>query len=117
MRLLHLGLPVRDPERSLAFYATYFAFDASAIRRLPDGTIFTRNTDGFDLALHPADEPAASGFLHFGFRQTDPDEVRAILKSLRDDGIPIVEDDDEPDYVAFKCLDPDGWRIEIYWEP
>ncbi len=20
-------------------------------------------------------------------------------------------------YVAFKCLDPDGRRIEVYWEP
>jgi hypothetical protein len=18
--------------------------------------------------------------------------------------------------VAFKCLDPDGWRVEVYWE-
>jgi hypothetical protein len=32
------------------------------------------------------------------------------------DGIEIVEQDDEPDLVSFKCLDPDGWRIEVYWE-
>jgi hypothetical protein len=31
--------------------------------------------------------------------------------------VPIVECDDEPDLVSFKCLDPDGWRIEVYWEP
>jgi hypothetical protein len=36
---------------------------------------------------------------------------------------PLVGDDPERSltfyatYFAFKCLDPDGWRIEIYWEP
>jgi hypothetical protein len=29
----------------------------------------------------------------------------------------VVERDDEPELVSFKCLDPDGWRIEVYWEP
>ena len=32
------------------------------------------------------------------------------------DGVPVIERDDEPDLVSFKCLDPDGWRIEVYWE-
>jgi catechol 2,3-dioxygenase-like lactoylglutathione lyase family enzyme len=59
VHLRHLGLPVRDYERSLRFYATYFGFD----------------------------------------------------------GVPIIERDDEPDLVSFKCLDPDGWRVEVYWEP
>jgi catechol 2,3-dioxygenase-like lactoylglutathione lyase family enzyme len=27
MQLTHLGLPVREAERSIAFYATYFGFD------------------------------------------------------------------------------------------
>jgi len=29
----------------------------------------------------------------------------------------IIERNDEADYTAFKCLDPDGHRIEVYWEP
>jgi hypothetical protein len=33
------------------------------------------------------------------------------------DGVPILERWSEPGYVAFKCLDPDGWRVEAYWEP
>jgi hypothetical protein len=33
------------------------------------------------------------------------------------DGVTIVERNDEAAYVAFKCLDPDGHRIEVYWEP
>jgi hypothetical protein len=25
--------------------------------------------------------------------------------------------DEEPALAAFTCLDPDGHRIEVYWEP
>jgi catechol 2,3-dioxygenase-like lactoylglutathione lyase family enzyme len=118
MHLLHLGLPVRDVRRSLDFYAAHFGFDPATARRYPDGTVIIRNPDGFDLALHPGrarDSP--SGFLHFGFSLPDADRVRAMLARVEAEGVPIVERDDDPDYVAFKCLDPDGWRIEVYWEP
>jgi len=30
----HLGLPVRDDERSMRFYATYFGFDPATAQRL-----------------------------------------------------------------------------------
>lgn len=118
MHLRHLGLPVRDYERSLRFYATYFDFDLSTVQSYPDGTVIVRNADRFDLALHPAAEAAASsGFLHFGFAMADPDAVDALRTRLEHDGVPVVERDDEPDLVSFKCLDPDGWRVEVYWEP
>jgi predicted enzyme related to lactoylglutathione lyase len=55
MHFNHLGLPVRDYQRSLRFYAAYFGFDP--------------------------------------------------------------ERDDEEALAAFKCLDPDGHRVEVYWEP
>jgi catechol 2,3-dioxygenase-like lactoylglutathione lyase family enzyme len=112
--LRHLGLPVTDDERSLRFYARYFGFDPATARRAPDGTVLVRNAEGFDLALHPgavpADKPA---FLHFGFAAADAPAVRALREQIRGDGVEIVEEDDEPDYVAFKCLDPDGWRVEV----
>lgn len=115
--LLHLGLPVRDVRSSLDFYEAHFGFDRTTARSYPDGTVIVRNPDGFDLALHPADPPAAHPeFLHFGFAMPDADRVRAMFTRLTADGVPIVESDDEPGYVAFKCVDPDGWRIEVYWE-
>jgi len=40
-----------------------------------------------------------------------------VLARLRTGGVEIVEHDDEPDMVSFKCLDPDGHRVEVYWEP
>lgn len=117
MRLNHIGLPIREEARSLAFYEKYFGFDPATARRYPDGTVIVRNGDGFDLALHPG-EAATGGdtFLHFGFSMTDPERVRELLAQMRTDGVPIVEYDDEPEIVSFKCTDPDGWRVEVYWE-
>jgi catechol 2,3-dioxygenase-like lactoylglutathione lyase family enzyme len=117
VQLRHLGLPVRDHERSLRFYARYFAFDPATARSYPDGTVIVRNADGFDLALHPATEPTtASNFLHFGFAVPEAEAVWALHRRLEADGVPVVERDDEPDLVSIKCLDPDGWRVEVYWE-
>jgi catechol 2,3-dioxygenase-like lactoylglutathione lyase family enzyme len=118
VNLQHLGLPVGDHERSLRFYATYFGFDPATARSYPDGTVIVRNADRFDLALHPSPEaPPPSTFFHFGFGMPDADAVNALRVRLERDGVPIIERDDEPGLVSFKCLDPDGWRIEVYWEP
>jgi len=115
--LRHLGLPVRDLERSLRFYGTYFGFDPDTARSYPDGTVIVRNGDRFDLALHPSPEaPPSPTFFHFGFDMPDADAVRALCARLERDGVPVVERDDEPGLVSFKCLDPDGWRVEVYWE-
>jgi catechol 2,3-dioxygenase-like lactoylglutathione lyase family enzyme len=116
--LLHPGLLVRDQQRSLGFYGTYFGFDAAGARRYSDGTVIVRNPQGFNLALHPGQPPERlPAFVHFGFQLPDAEAVRALLARLEADGVPIVERWEEPGYVAFKCLDPDGWRVEAYWEP
>jgi catechol 2,3-dioxygenase-like lactoylglutathione lyase family enzyme len=118
MQLTHLGLPVRDEQRSRAFYETYFGFDPATAERYDDGTVIIRNADGFDLALHMStDVGELPAFLHFGFRLSDPDAVRALLGRLKADGISIFEEYDEPAYVGFKCLDPDGFHVETYCHP
>jgi catechol 2,3-dioxygenase-like lactoylglutathione lyase family enzyme len=118
VRLIHLGLPVQNEQRSRHFYERYFGFDPESARRYDDGVLMLSNSDGFDLALHPGEQVGVlPEFLHFGFRLDDADEVRRLLALLRANDVPIVEEYDEPTYVAFKCLDPDGHRIEGYWEP
>ena len=118
MHLNHLGLPVRDERRSQQFYSAYFGFDPATAVRVADGTVIIRNEDGFDLALHPVTHiDPSSAFLHAGFKAARPADVRTLLERLEADGITIVERNDEAAYTAFKCLDPDGHRIEVYWEP
>ncbi|WP_327585913.1 VOC family protein [Nonomuraea sp. NBC_00507] len=114
MRLNHLALAVRDIERSRRFYETYFGFDAGPASRYEDGTLIIRDGEGFDLALHPDPDPRKlPDFAHFGF--TTPD-VAGRLALLERDGVPIVERWSEPGLDSFKCLDPDGYVVEVYWE-
>ena len=118
MQFNHFGLPVRDVRRSLQFYSAYFGFDPATAQGYPDGTAIIRNADGFDLALHPVEHVGPSpAFLHAGFKAAEPAGVRALMDRMAAGGITIVERDDEAAYTAFKCLDPDGHRIEVYWEP
>ena len=114
----HLALPVSDQDRSRRFYESYLGFDARPARRLDDDVLMLYDVDGFSLALGPTDEPIRlPAFLHFGVHLASPDAVRAFKDRLRADGVEIVGDWDEPDYVSVKFLDPDGYVIEASWEP
>jgi hypothetical protein len=76
------------------------------------------DAQGFSLALGPTDEPIRlPAFLHFGVHMPDPESVRSFRERLRRDGVQIVEEWDEPEYVSVKCLDPDGYVVEAAWEP
>jgi catechol 2,3-dioxygenase-like lactoylglutathione lyase family enzyme len=114
----HLALAVSDQQRSRRFYETYFGFDARPARRYDDGVLMLYNREGFSLALGETDEPIRlPRFLHFGVGLPTPDDVHAFRRRLAEDGIPIVEEWDEPNYVSVKCRDPDGYVVEAAWEP
>jgi catechol 2,3-dioxygenase-like lactoylglutathione lyase family enzyme len=117
--LTHLALAVRDAERSRRFYETYFGFDATPAERMSDGVLMLYDAGGFSLALKETDEPISlPSFFHFSFRgASSPEAVRAFRDRLGRDGVPIVEEWDEPDYVSVKCRDPDGYVVEFAWEP
>jgi catechol 2,3-dioxygenase-like lactoylglutathione lyase family enzyme len=114
----HLALAVTDQERSRRFYESYFGFDARPARRYDGGVLMLYDAEGFSLALGPTDEPIRlPAFLHFGVHMPDPESVRSFRERLRRDGVEIVEEWDEPEYVSVKCLDPDGYVVEAAWEP
>lgn len=114
--LMHLNLDVADVERSIAFYRTWFGFSGEP-RTYPDGTVFISNSDQFDLALHPASPPSPPApAVHFGFRSPRAEDVRHLRERLQGAGIEITEAYDEDHFVNLKCLDPDGYEIEVYWE-
>jgi catechol 2,3-dioxygenase-like lactoylglutathione lyase family enzyme len=116
--MAHIALAVRNQERSRRFYETYFDFDPLTARVAEDGVLLIDGPDGVRLALAETDEPIRlPSFLHFGFRAAgSPAEVRGFGDRLAGDGIEIVEESDEPDYVSVKCRDPDDYVIEFAWE-
>jgi len=114
----HLAIPVRDEERSRRFYETYFGFGARPARRYDDGVLMLYNAAGFALALGRSEEPSARpSWMHVGVGLPDRDAVLALRDRLSADGIELVEEWDEPEYVSVKCRDPDGYIVEAAWEP
>jgi catechol 2,3-dioxygenase-like lactoylglutathione lyase family enzyme len=114
----HLAIPVRDVERSRRFYETYFGFGASPARRYDDDVLMLYNANGFALALGPTpDAIVRPAWMHFGVCLPDRDAVLALRDRLAADGVQLVEEWDEPEYVSVKCRDPDGYIVEAAWEP
>ncbi|MFP3900151.1 MAG: VOC family protein [Acidimicrobiia bacterium] len=117
MNLNHLNLRVRDAGACREFYERHFgfrhAFDA-------EGGHFLRNDAGFLLAVCPADahRPLPEG-VHIGFGVDRADRVIAQQRSLAAAGVAVsAVDDHRPgeDYVTFRCWDPDGTEIEVFWD-
>ena len=113
----HLALAVSDQARSRRFYETYFGFVPEASLRA-DGTLLLHDAAGFSLALHEVAEPIVlPPFLHFGTVLPTPDDVRRFRDRIVSDGCTVVDWWDEPDYVSVKLRDPDGYVVEVAWEP
>jgi catechol 2,3-dioxygenase-like lactoylglutathione lyase family enzyme len=114
----HLAIPVRDQERSRRFYETYFGFGAQPPRRYSGGVLMLYNAAGFALALGPGvEEIRRPEWMHFGVALPDREAVLELRDRLAADGVEMVEEWDEPEYVSVKCRDPDGYIVEAAWEP
>lgn len=114
----HLALAVRDEERSRRFYERWLGFGARPARRFEDGVLMLYDETGFALALGPADpEARLPAFLHFGKDAETPERVRALAARLEAAGVELVERWDEPAYASVKFRDPDGYVVEVFWEP
>lgn len=117
MELNHLNLRVRDARACRDFYLRHFGFRTAFEA---EGGYFLRNDEGFLLALIPAaaHQPLPHGF-HIGFGQPDADGVADLHRELTAAGVrtSAVEDFCPGEaYVTFRCWDPDGTEIEVFWE-
>ena len=116
MNLNHLHLKVRSVERAKSFYERFFGLKESVWH---GDMVFMRDDAGMDLALAPAPSPEAMpAWFHFGFRQESAVAVARLHAEMLSAGATITEPlVEEADIVFFRCADPDGYSIEVYWEP
>jgi catechol 2,3-dioxygenase-like lactoylglutathione lyase family enzyme len=113
----HLALAVSDQARSMQFYTHYFGFVPESGPR-EDGVWILHDDAGFSLAIGEIEEPIVlPRFFHFGRGAATADDARAFRDRVDADGLEIVDWWDDPDYVSVKFRDPDGYVIEVGWEP
>jgi len=116
MDLNHLHLHVHDLPAAQKFYGRYFGFATSTVRE--EAFLIVRNADGFDLAF--MEEPKSVDlptWFHFGFRLPSREAVRAMHDRMAADGVSISRPiEDHGGWTSFRCADPDGHAIEIYYE-
>ena len=80
--------------------------------------MFLENEDGFLLALDPVDAvPALPACFHLGFCLRDGHAVRELPARMLADGVELATElrDSGDEAVAFYCLDPAGYRLEVSW--
>jgi catechol 2,3-dioxygenase-like lactoylglutathione lyase family enzyme len=119
MGLTHLGLAVRDLERSLRFYEQ--AFGCRVIHRGDNAAEI--NTPGandiISLTQETGDEigSLSGGLSHFGFRLEHPDDIDAAASAIEDAGGTIAERGEfVPGEPYLFARDPDGYSIEVWFE-
>jgi len=115
MDIGHLHLHVRDLARAVAFYRRWFDL---ALRTEEDGIAFLGGSSSFLLALAADDDPAPPPpWFHFGVPLSSAAAVRNMAARMEAAGVPIAKPVyEDPSFASFRCRDPDGYAIEVYWD-
>ena len=123
-RVGHINLRVADQELSKWFYCDVLGFQVA--EEDPDhGGVFLTLGDDFhtlDLGQHPRPEQAQKprrdqiGLLHIAFQVGSYADLREAYVSLLENGIEIDNATEHVNQRSFYFRDPDGNRLEIYYE-
>ena len=114
--LRHLALRVKDPQASKRFYEACFGMRV-VWEPDPDNVYLSSGIN--NLALHRDAVEGPGALDHFGFVVGSRDEVDALASRLRAQGVTIAAEasDHRDGSRSFYCLDPDGLRIQVMYEP
>src|SRR5687767_15833889 len=114
--LRHVALNVRDPQASKRFYSECFGMSV-VWEPDPDNVYLSSGSD--NLALHRAAPDGPGALDHLGFIVDTKEEVDLLAQRLAERGIPIATAvrDHRDGSRSFYCLDPDGLRIQVLFEP
>ena len=114
--LNHIHLAVNDLEKSKQFYAQMLGFKD---RTMHGKCLFMSNDEGYDLALDPEVEPVElPNWFHIGVRLPSKKSIEDLYSKFESNGQQYVARKIEryDDFIFFHAKDPDGYKIEIYWE-
>lgn len=138
-KLGHVGLTVRDIDRTVAFYSKYLGMRLTERFEYPkerighgvtvaagafircDATHHALSIFRLIDGLLPDDAPDGSrmavGLHHIAFELASPEDLKALYKKMRDGGVPIVNcrKGGPGNQPRFYARDPDGNLLEFYW--
>ena len=120
MKLNHLHFSSPALPETCAFYHRYFGFEVRW--RILDKVVLS-DSEGFILAIDPIPQSEhdqashASQLRHLGFYLDTPDEVVALHRRMKDDGVDISQElvERSANCLHFYCVDPSGNPIEVGW--
>jgi catechol-2,3-dioxygenase len=123
-RLGHVLLRVADVERSKAFYSGLLGFEIVEEDPAHGGVFMTLGEYGHTLDLFQVENPATAqpvvanrlGVHHFAFQVEDYDALKEAYFTLQDHGIAEIRAVDHVSQKSIYFHDPDGNRVEIYYE-
>lgn len=138
-RLGHIGLIVRDIDRTVAFYEKYLGMRLTEKFEYPEervghgvavaaGAFIRCDVTHHELSIFrmrkdilPDDAPSPPqygfGLHHIAFELATPQDLVALYKKMRADGVTIVNcrKGGPGNQPRFYAKDPDGNLLEFYW--
>ena len=115
----HMGVYVRDIERSVAFYRDILGLQVSD--RSPRGGVFMtaqdRAVEHHELLLAPGrnDDGKVNVLQQISFRCATLKDVKEFYRVFVDNKVPINRCISHGNTVSIYAQDPDGNSVEVYW--
>jgi catechol 2,3-dioxygenase-like lactoylglutathione lyase family enzyme len=107
LALNHLNLPARDPNALRRWYVEKLGFEERGRFLWSAGT----------LLVFTSADPLGRPEVHFGFRVDSLTELHEWVGALRDRGLDPGEIQGDEKYSTVFVHDPDGNKIELFYEP
>jgi catechol-2,3-dioxygenase len=123
-RIGHVLLRVADMEQSKAFYTDTLGFEVVEEDPVHGGVFMTLGEQGHTLDLVPVEHPEHDqrsagnrvGVHHIAFQVDSHDALKEAYFTLQEQGIQVVRAVDHVSQQSIYFDDPDGNRLEIYYE-
>src|SRR5262245_27508527 len=116
--LTHISLAVRDLDRTLHFYQQLFGCkevyrDANSVQAQTPGS---HDVLAFEVGAPGIGAPG--GIAHFGFRLLDASDIDEAVREAKKAGGKLLRRGEFCPGCPFAYVaDPDGYEIEIWFEP